>query len=81
MAVVYGEVDIGLDKDAGRAGTEGGSEENVGSVDDVATVVVDGSDDGDEAEGCEPARSHGFGGDAIRCRGKFKSLQPYSGFG
>jgi hypothetical protein len=50
--VVYGEVDIeGLDKDAGRAGTEG-----------VTAVIVDGSDDGDEAEGCEPARSHGLGG-------------------
>ena len=75
MVFVYGEVDIeGLNKDAGRAGTEGGSEENAGTIDDVAAVVVGGSDDGDEAE---PARSHGFGGDAIRCRGKFKTLPPW----
>ena len=71
MVFVYGEVDIeGLNKDAGRAGTEGGSEENAGTIDDIAAVVVGGSDDDDEAE---PARSHGFGGDAIRCRGKFKT--------
>ena len=35
------------------------------TVDGVAVVVVDGSDDGDEPGGCEPARSHGFGGEAI----------------
>ena len=52
----------GLERDAGRAGTEGSSEEDIGIVDDVAAVVVDGSDG---AEGCVPARSHGFGGDAI----------------
>lgn len=64
--VVYGEVDIeGLDKIAGRAGMEGGSEKDVGTIDGVAAVVVDGSDDGDEAGGCVPARSHGLGGEAI----------------
>lgn len=66
VVAVYGEVDIeGFDKIAGRAGMEGGSEDDVGTVDGVAVVVVDGSDDGDGAEGCVPARSHGFGGDAI----------------
>jgi hypothetical protein len=60
VVVVYGEIDIeGLDKDAGRAGTEG-----------VAVVIVGGSDDGDEAEGCEPACSHGLGGDAITVASK-----------
>lgn len=39
----------GLDKDAGRAGTEGGSEEDVEIVDDVA-AVVGGSDGGNGAE-------------------------------
>ena len=78
MVLVYGEVDIeGLDKDAGRAGTEGGSEEGVGTVDDVA-AVIDGSNDGGGAEGCEPARSHGLGGDAITVANKmsreFKSV-------
>ena len=66
---MYGEGDIEeLDRIAGRAGTEGGSAKDVV---DATAVVVDGSDD---AEGCMPARSHGFGGDAIvvvvRYRGK-----------
>lgn len=67
MAVAYGEVeDIeGLEKDVGRAGTDGGSDEDVGTVGDASTVA-DAVDGADEVGTCEPALSHGFGGDAIK---------------
>lgn len=70
MVVVYGEVDIeGLDRIAGRVGMAGSSEEDIGTVDGIASAVVDGNDDG-RAEGCMPARSHGFGGEAISVTSK-----------
>lgn len=59
----------GLDRAGGRAGTDGGSMDDAGTVDDVAVVAADGSDEeeaGIEAEGGRAAPcSHGFGGDAM----------------
>ena len=60
----------GLERAAGRVGTEGGTDEEdpAALAAALAGVIVVGVDAGDGAGAdatAEPERSHGFGGDAI----------------